>query len=408
MKKIALVNCFIGPFPWFFKFFLKSCETNPMIDFFIFTDNILDYEVPTNVKIIPFSLGTFNSLATQKLGFTIDVTKGYKLCDFKPAYGLLFSDYLHEYDFWGMTDIDVIYGRIREFMTDEVLDEYDLICVRHDFLTASCMLFRNNAYMNTLFQKSKDYEMVFTTSKNYAFDENNFECLGVNDKYDILKINCEVETMQHIILKEEDKGNLKSHFDLLICEGTAGKLKWDNGLFSYQGKLEIMLYHMLNYKGNIFANNTMIWDKVPDVFYFDKHNYRESNSISTLVKSFFNDHLKPFYWNLIIRIDQFLSTNLFKKRLKKLDEGDYFYYLSKVKFEIGKNVDESNYLKISDSINLQLYQMTFNKSCFVAKEMLSIFRLHKEVNGSHNKFDLIYSEGHKSTYIKSENSIINF
>jgi hypothetical protein len=405
MKKISLINCYIGEFPWFFKFFLKSCEFNPTVDFFIFTDNVLDYEVPNNVKIIPFSLADFNILATQKLGFTIDINKGYKLCDFKPAYGWLFSDYLQEYDFWGMTDIDVIYGRIREFMTDEVLDEYDLICVRHDFLTASCMLFRNNAYMNSLFKKSKDYEMVFMSHKNYAFDENNFECLGMNDKYDILKVNCEVETMQHVILKEEDKGNLKSHFDFLICEGTAGKLKWDNGLFSYQGKLEIMLYHLLNYKGNIFTNNILLWNKVPDVFYIDKHNYRESNSLSTRFTVFFNDHLKPFAWNLSIRIDKFLSTNLVRKRLKRLDEGDYFYYLSKVKFVIGKNADKSNYLKISDSINLQLYQMTFNKGCFVTKEMQYIFRFHKEVNGSYNKFDWIGSEGHKSTYIKSENLI---
>lgn len=403
MKKIALINCYIGKFPWFFKFFLKSCEYNTTVDFLIFTDNILDDGIPDNVKIIPFTLDEFNQLATMKLGFDININKPYKLCDFKPAYGFLFSEYLHDYDFWGITDIDVIYGRIREFMTDEFLEDYDTICVRHDFITACCMLFRNTSYVNLLFKKSKDYQMIFTSSKNYAFDETNFEQMTIFDKYDIFKIDCEIESMQHIILKEVDKGLLKSHFDFIISEGVPGKLKWDKGVFSYNNKFEIILYHLLNYKANIFSNNTMIWDEIPAVFYIDRYNYRKNNSLSTRIKVFYHDYLKPLAWNICKRIDMIISSIIVKNRLKCLDEGVYLYYLSKNKLLISRDLDGVNYLKYGNFEKSVLYRMSFDKNYFFAKNLPFIFKLENKKNDSYSSFKSVSAIGYGTNYNKLEN-----
>jgi hypothetical protein len=405
MKKIALINCYMGEFPWFFKFFLKSCEFNPTIDFFIFTDNILGDNIPENVKIIPFSLTDFNQLATIKLGFDINIDKPYKLCDFKPAYGFLFSEYLEGYDFWGITDIDVIYGRIREFMTDEFLDNYDTICVRHDFITACCMLFKNTNYVNNLFKKSKDYQMIFTSPKNYAFDETNFEQMAIIDKHDIFKIDCEIESMQHVILQEEGKGCLKSHFDFIISEGIPGKLKWDKGVFSYDNKFEIILYHLLNYKGNVFSNNTMIWDEIPDAFYIDRYNYRTSNSILTRFKVFYNDHFKTFLWNFIKRIDMFLSSRIVKAKVKNLEKGEYLYYLNKGKMLIDKDLDGVNYLVYGNFKRMVLYRMSFDKNYFLAKNLPFIFKLEKNESDSYSSssFNLVSTIGYGAIYKKLEN-----
>lgn len=404
MQKIALINCYIGPFPWFFKLFLKSCETNPTIDFFIFTDNIIDYQIPSNVKIISLTLADFNMLATEKLEMKIEVEKPYKLCDFKPAFGLIFSSYLKDYAFWGMTDLDVVYGRIREFMTDEVLDEYDVICVRHDFITACCMLYKNNDYVNNLFKKSRDYEMIFTSQKNYAFDETNFEQEAIFEKEDIFTIDCEIESMQHIILKEENDGKLKSHFDFLLCEGTAGELKWDNGLFSYKGELEIMLYHLLNYKGNIFSNNTMKWEQIPNVFYIDKYDYRKNNSWMSRLKLQFKDHLRPAIWDFSKRADAYISSKVIKKTVNCIEEGEYLYYLSKEKIVITKNVTSGeNYLKIANSNYNRIYQLTFSKRYFYVENLPFIFRLENNTNVIHSKFSIISNIGYSNPYNKTVN-----
>ena len=144
MVKAILITCYYGEFPWYFNIFLESCGQNPTIDFLIFSDSEFFGNVPPNVKIVPSSIEEFNQIATGKLGFKINIKSAYKLCDFKPAYGIIFSDYLEDYHFWGITDIDIVFGRIREFMSDELLGIYEVISVRHDYPTGSFMLFKNN------------------------------------------------------------------------------------------------------------------------------------------------------------------------------------------------------------------------------------------------------------------------
>ena len=59
-------------------------------------------------------------------------------------------------------------------MTDELLDQYDVISARHDYLTGCFALYKNNLYINSLFTHSKDFMKVFTSENNYFFDETNF------------------------------------------------------------------------------------------------------------------------------------------------------------------------------------------------------------------------------------------
>ena len=145
--QIIFIIAYVGEWPWYFPYFLHSCRYNPTIDFLIFTDNQTPLEhLPPNVRVVPYSLERFNADATQALGFDVAVEYGYKLCDFKPAYGYIFSDYIKECDFWGYCDIDVIFGNIRAFMTDELLSEYDIISALHDYLTGCFALHRNNPH----------------------------------------------------------------------------------------------------------------------------------------------------------------------------------------------------------------------------------------------------------------------
>ena len=136
MPQIVFIIVYIGEYPWFFPYFIHSCRYNPTIDFLIFTDNNdPNLELPSNVKLVSYSIDQFKADAAKALGFDVAVESGYKLCDFKPAYGYIFADYIKDYDFWGYCDVDVIFGNIRSFMTDELLDEYDIISARHDYLT---------------------------------------------------------------------------------------------------------------------------------------------------------------------------------------------------------------------------------------------------------------------------------
>ena len=134
-KTIALITCYIGKLPWYFDYFVHSCRYNPSVDFYVITDDLTHSGgLPKNVRIIYRTLNGISQLASHQLGFEVRIKYGYKFCDFKPAYGLIFSDLLKGYDYWGHCDIDVIFGNIRSFMTDNLLEEHDLISVRPDWI----------------------------------------------------------------------------------------------------------------------------------------------------------------------------------------------------------------------------------------------------------------------------------
>ncbi len=69
------------------------------MNFIIVTDTFVSDPLPTNIKIVHKSFADVKSLASEKLGFEIELDSPYKLCDFKPAYGLIFSEYLKGFDF---------------------------------------------------------------------------------------------------------------------------------------------------------------------------------------------------------------------------------------------------------------------------------------------------------------------
>ena len=370
MQSIVLINCYFGEFPWYFPFFIKSCATNPTIDFIVFSDALYADELPKNVRIIPFSLSTFNLLSTEKLGFEIALKNAYKLCDFKPAYGVIFSDYLDKYDFWGMCDIDIILGRIREFITDEMLDTLDVINTRHDYLTGSFMLFRNNDVPNNLFTKSKDYKKVFESDKHYCFDECNFKHAQMEQEMNIFDVDCEIESMEHVIRKEMELGNISVFFDFLVIDGLSGKLKWDNGVLGYDNKFEILLYHLIQYKSNVLSEENS-WTSIPNVFFIDKYTFRKQSKVS--IKGFLKfvvcNKLNPLKSKIMHLIDYLYAVYIFPKPLSNIGLGYYKNKLGESFVQIKKDKNGKNTLFYFNFLNSKstVVQSKFNKDIFFIK-----------------------------------------
>ncbi|WP_437373373.1 DUF6625 family protein [Maribacter litoralis] len=319
MHKIIIITCYYGELPWYFNFFLESCGNNQSIDFLIYSDCKFLGHVPPNVNIVPSTLEEFNRRASNKLGFKIKVKSAYKLCDFKPAYGIIFSDYIKNYDFWGITDIDIIFGRIREFITDELLGTYEVISVRNDYPTGHFMLFKNTQVINLLFTKSKDYLKVFCSDKHYCFDECNFKHGYLEQGGDIFDLNCEIESMHHIIKQGQKNRKLAAHFDFFVIEGLPGNLKLDKGILSFKGEFEVLLYHLIVYKANLYTRKKK-WKRTPEILYIDKYSFRKKDKkklIGALVYHFHNQ-FKPALYRFIYNFDETVSRilSIRKKNIK--------------------------------------------------------------------------------------------
>jgi len=172
----------------------------------------------------------------------------YKLCDFKPAYGFIFKDLVSNYDFWGCSDIDMIFGNIRNFITSKILNEYDVITPRHDYLGGYFTLYRNIRKVNELFRHSRDYERVFTTPFHYCFDETNFHFEEFAEGKHYTEAPSDVESMTHVVKRLQEQNYIKAYFDYHVIDGIPGRIKWDRGTMIYKNKFEVLFYHLIMFK----------------------------------------------------------------------------------------------------------------------------------------------------------------
>lgn len=263
-KSISVLIPYFGDLPWYINYFLHSCKFNPTVDFFLISDTKEFKCLPNNVTHIIKTLEEVNNLASYKLGFKTNINNGYKFCDFKPAYGYLFSDLIEGYDFWGQSDIDIIYGDIRSFVPDDLLEQYDYINVRHDFVTGFFSLFRNNETMNTLFKRSCDYEKVFSSPLHYCFDECNNVHNLISEGKSIFEVETEIQSFMYVLKDAERKNEIRTFFDFICIEGNTGKIRFENGKIIYKRKYEAILYHLIAFKKTCLANSKS--RHIPDVY----------------------------------------------------------------------------------------------------------------------------------------------
>lgn len=141
-KRIIFIIAYFGKFRADFAFWLKSVEHNPDVDFLLFTDQTL-IKVPKNVTVVKTSLQEIQQLAQKNIWEGCRIEHPYKMCDYKTAYGDLFCDYIKDYDFWGHCDVDLVFGNIRHYITNDILENYDRIGLEGFFT-----LYRNTPETN--------------------------------------------------------------------------------------------------------------------------------------------------------------------------------------------------------------------------------------------------------------------
>lgn len=170
MKRILIIIPYFGVFPEYFDLWLKSAESNKTINFLLITDNQLK-NVPDNVKLVNMTFEKIKSIIQSNYKFKINLNTPYDLCKFKPAYGDIFREYIKEYDFWGHCDIDLIFGDLRHFFTNEILQKYEKI-LSHGHLC----LYKNEKNLNELYKVKRHdcyfYKDVYSSKVEWSnFDE---------------------------------------------------------------------------------------------------------------------------------------------------------------------------------------------------------------------------------------------
>lgn len=169
-SKVVFIIPFFGKFNNYFPVFLKTCKYNPQFTWMIFTDDETEYDYPDNVIHYKMTFETLKKIVASKFDFNIAMQSAYKLCDFKPAYGFIFEEYIKEYDWWGHCDVDIILGNLSSYITDELLEKYDkLFCLGH------MVLYKNTNDNNRVFMNKYKgellYKKVYSNPSICWFDE---------------------------------------------------------------------------------------------------------------------------------------------------------------------------------------------------------------------------------------------
>lgn len=318
--KIRFVIPYFGDLPVWLPAFLQSCKANSSIDWLFFCDRAWPEFAATNIKFMPLTLDEFNARASQKLQFKVEVTVPYKLCDFKPAYGVIFEDYLQGYDFWACCDIDTIMGDIRHFITPQMLTEYDIISAQKERICGHFCLYKNIPKINTLFTVSPAHRLLLKLEVVTGFDEGE---------------------MTHMVQHLSDQGELKVYWSRRFANF---KHPIDNGATAYlgaktnhwhwqEGKLyhrsdEILYMHFMNWKRSLKECSVTVSNPVKSFYISFSHislNPDETPPLSARIaslliwyKEFWSRRLAGLQHDLHTQGQGFVMQKLTRKLFRKL------------------------------------------------------------------------------------------
>ncbi len=180
LPSICLVIPYFGRWPFWFESFLQSVRWNPSIDWVFYTDCGVPTSAPDNVRFVELSFEAYCQRVSSALGIVFKPTSPYKLCDIKPCLGLIHESDLQGYDFWGFSDIDLIYGDLRRYLNPRL--SYDLISTHERRVSGHFCLMRNTEAMRRLFMRVPSWREMLASERHCAFDEGPFSRLFIRRK----------------------------------------------------------------------------------------------------------------------------------------------------------------------------------------------------------------------------------
>ncbi|NTE04813.1 hypothetical protein G6M26_10365 [Agrobacterium tumefaciens] len=272
--KIVIIIPYYGQWPSYFNLYLKGCENNPWLQILFFTDCVIPETAPKNVKFISSSLKDFSILATEKLDCYYEIKNAYKLCDFKPCYGLIFQDYLSDCDYWGYGDIDLIYGDLSNYIFPKIDEGFDVISNRQEIMSGSLSIFKNIPNINSLFKKSDTYLKLLQSDRYEGLDET---AHNHNTWKDSSKLELPAYSFTYLISKANEEGHIKVSFES-TCEeflGNGDVVKFNHNTLKLNNK-KISYYHYVCNKNNLWFKFPG-WKEIPDQFYVTETGFYQSS-----------------------------------------------------------------------------------------------------------------------------------
>lgn len=195
MKKVFILTQFGTPHDWTAEF-IENVQRLEKDGWYwrIFTPNT---ENPSrdNVEIVPMTTEQFNDLVEKKLGHRPNLFMTEKgvpsihMTDYYVFGGKIFEDYLKDADYWGIANIDMVFGDLSKFLPDSEIEKYDIWTDDNLSFNGIFSLLKNVPEVNELYKKIAHWELkVAQQPCKRCLGQGGDHMLFGTDEYDMTEI----------------------------------------------------------------------------------------------------------------------------------------------------------------------------------------------------------------------------
>jgi len=234
MNKVCMINVFFGELPHWFHYLLLSAKNNPDIDFIVFSDQVRTVRFD-NVVLMHTDKEDFEGGVGEMFGkpdFKLDPVR--KICDFKTAYGQIFYRITLPYEFWGHYDLDVIFGNISNFISDDDYERYDIISADPNRMCGPFTMYRTNKYIGA-YALHHDWEDILFNQPPVAYDE-----IGISEA-----VKEHVDPSKVLYGRGSNGLLMQNYGSPHLSPPLRAPATWDNGTLTIdEDSRETMMIHM--------------------------------------------------------------------------------------------------------------------------------------------------------------------
>jgi len=178
MKTIGILIPYFGKWPEWIQLFFDSVKRNKTIDFHFLTDCDTTLCSAPNVFFHQMTFDQYVSVAEDRIGEPINIPNPYKICDLRPMFGIIHAEILEKYDYYGWTDVDLLFGDIRAFYTDEILVGHEVFSTHSTRISGHLALFKNTIENRTKYLSIYDWKKAVQNPEFVGIDEH-----GITNAY---------------------------------------------------------------------------------------------------------------------------------------------------------------------------------------------------------------------------------
>jgi hypothetical protein len=265
-SSVLVIAVHFGVFPAWMNLTLETFSQNQTIDLLLVTDQPTHkLKNSPNLRYRQQTLAEFSRTLSTQLDLSIDVKRGYKMCDFRPAFGQIFASELDGYDYWGHIDLDTFWGDIDRALADPIAAHYDIICGEPNHVGGPFCLYRNTPAINRLYQSNPVYQTAFQREDNVDFDEIgihiNHQGFETTVRHLEQQAQIRVYRDRQFYLQDSDSAwwisqvkNAYPGYDPVpdIPPFEFGTGYWQNGRLITAAQQEFMFYHFYDGKRRLF------------------------------------------------------------------------------------------------------------------------------------------------------------